>query len=378
MADRLIETSNTSGFRQLGLHGQAVVTAHRQLAAILGSRLSADHAAFLALPRLDPSGQQVDWYTALDGAVQRISDLPLDAAAALRAAAHARSAEIAALAQSLTATDGAGALVGRMLTFALTAPGPEFLYSVGGKPVQILWGHQSETGLTLESEPPLSLPEAPVASLVGYKRPGLEPQPATPASASSVQSGSQPDPQAPETEAFAADAGGATEPVRRSFWGWLLWLLPLLLLLLILLLAFKACTPLEPRVVDVLDPAPPALPSDPTADLSARVKALQAERDRLAEERKATIAQCVPDDPIPPKRVEDLPAAPKPPTPKPPTPKPPAPETPAVRPSAPPVPTPVSPLTAPAIPTPQPPKAAEAAPNCKGSGDDRRWVGKHE
>src|SRR3546814_159392 len=78
MADRLIATSNTAGLRQLGLHGQAVIAAHRQLTAILGSRLGAAHAGLLALPRIDPNGRRIDWYTALPGPVRPVADLPDD------------------------------------------------------------------------------------------------------------------------------------------------------------------------------------------------------------------------------------------------------------------------------------------------------------
>jgi hypothetical protein len=336
-----------------------------------------------------------------------VTDLPPAAAAALRAAAQVRSAEITALAQSLIATDGAGDLVGRMLMFALTVPGPMFLYSVGEKPVQILWGHQAEADLSLETEPLVSPPEVPIPPSAGLRRPALPPQSAaergasasgpeaaatardpnrqTPPAATPVSdSGSQTDAAAAEPAAFAVEADGGHRPPRRGFWGWLFWLLPLLLLVLILFLAVKACTPLAPRVVEVPDPTPPAQPIDPTADLAARLKALQAERDRLAAERQAIVGQCVPDDPTPPKRVEDLPAGPKPlaPTPAEPSPTPPSPpapgsivpEAPPVRPPAPPVqtppastppaPTPASPSAPPAIPTPQSPKA-EAPPSCK-------------
>ena len=78
MADRLIAASSTAGLRQLGLHGQVVVGAYRQLSSIVGSRLGARHAALLALPRVDQNGQRIDWYTALPGPIRRVADLPLD------------------------------------------------------------------------------------------------------------------------------------------------------------------------------------------------------------------------------------------------------------------------------------------------------------
>lgn len=393
MVDRLIVTSNTRGFHQLGVHGQPVVMAYRQLAAILASRLSADHAAFLALPRLDPAGQRVDWYTALDGPVQRVTDLSAEAAASLRAAASAKAADIAALAQSLIAADGAGELVGRMLSFALTVPGGDHLYSVGGKPVLILWGHQTEAGAILDADPLKAggdrATSAPSAAPIDPRQPALERRPARTEAAigPSRPSGEASSPSHPATspEARAQPAAGAASPqgdafadprgaggedriVRRGFWGWFFWLIPLLLILLVIFLGFKACTPLAPRVVDVPDPARPAAPLDPSADLAARIKALQDERNRLADEQKAIIGQCTPDDPVPPKRAEDLPPTPKPPVAEPapvepskPAPKLAVPEAPAAR-----APAPVTPPSAPPIAPPShPAPKAEATPSCK-------------
>src|SRR3546814_1524634 len=116
MADRLIATSNTAGLRQLGLHGQAVIAAHRQLTAILGSRLGAAHAGLLALPRIDPNGRRIDWYTALPGPVRPVADLPDDEQLRLRAEAERLTSDIEGLGAALVQAGGTGELVGRMLT----------------------------------------------------------------------------------------------------------------------------------------------------------------------------------------------------------------------------------------------------------------------
>lgn len=300
MADRLIATSNTVGLRQLGLHGQAVIAAHRQLASILGSRLGPGHAALLALPRIDPNGQRIDWYTALPGPIRPVADLPAEEQAPLRATAERLAGEIAGLGTALVQSGGTGELVGRMLLLAVRTPGPEHLYAVGDQPVLVLWAHESEA--------------VAAAPAVAMATPPPAPAPA-PASASA----------APTLASVPA------APAGRGLLGWLLWLLPLLLLLLLAFLGLRACEPLPPVVVEIPDPNPPPPPADPTPALAARLAELQAERDRLAQEGSARLAQCVPEDPVPPQRVEDLPPAPPPPVtpkPEPPKPEPPKPEPP--------------------------------------------------
>lgn len=327
MADRLIATSPTGGYRQLGVHGQAVVDAYRQLTAIIATRLSPAHAALLALPRIDPKGQRIDWYCGLDGAVQKAGDLPPGAQAALRAEVEKLTGEITALGQALVSGGGTGELVGRMLTLALTTPDPAFLYRVGDRPVLVMWGHESE-GVAAAPVVPAAPPPAAAAP------PPPPPPPPPPAAAAALA---------------AAPAAG------RGFWGWLLWLLPLLLLLLLILLVLKACEPLAPRIVEVPDPNPPAAPADPTPELAARLKALQEERDRLAQDQARLLAQCVPEEPTPPQRAEDLPPAPPPRTPTPPPEVPPVAELPEPEP----VPVRPPPVTSrprtDVVPTPTPP-----------------------
>lgn len=267
MADRLIATSSTAGLRQLGLHGEAVIAAHRQLAAILSSRLGPGHAALLSVPRIDPGGQRIDWYSDLPGPVRRVADLPEAEQAPLRAEAERLSSEIAALGESLAAAGGAGEMAGRMLALALRVPGPAHLYAVGDRPVLTQWGHQAE-GVAAAPVLPLKTPPPPLAS----------------------------------GPALAAPAGGG-----RGIRGWPFWLLPLLLLLLLAFLALRACEPLPPVVVEVQDPNPPPPPPDPVPELEARLAELQAERDTLARERQARLELCVPEEPEPPQRVEDLP-----------------------------------------------------------------------
>ncbi|MFD2265032.1 VWA domain-containing protein [Lacibacterium aquatile] len=353
MADRLIATSPTGGYRQLGVHGQAVVDSHRQLASILSSRLSPRHAALLALPRIDPKGQRIDWYSALPGTVTPVTQLPPEAQGKLRADAEALKADIASLSQTLIQSGGTGELVGRMLALALTAPGADFLYQVGDQPVLAMWGH--------ETEGVVAAPVAPMAPPPPAPTPAPTPAPVA---------------------AEATVSAMAAAPARRGFWGWLFWLLPFLLLLLLLLLLLKACEPMMPKIVQVPDPNPPAAPADPTADLERRLQALKDEQAQLGKEKAEFLNRCVPDDPTPPRRAEDLPATPKPlPTPEPPKPEPVKPE--PVKPEPPkpveppkPAPTP-TPRPTP-TPAPTPPRAdATPPPSCTpsyGPGDEPEVV----
>lgn len=336
MADRLITTNPTVGSRQLGVHGQAVVDSYRQLTAILASRLSPRHAALFALPRIDPKGQRIDWYSAADGAMTPVTNLSPEAQAVLRQEADRLKADITDLSQTLIQGGGTGELVGRMLTLALTTPSNDTLYQVGTQPVLTMWGHESEG---VVAAPTVAMPPVPPAA-----------QPAV-----------------------AASMAATPAPARRGLSGWLLWLLPLLLLLLLLLLALKACEPQMPLVVDVPDPNPPAAPADPTNELQSRLQALRDEQARLAGEKKNFLNQCVPDDPTPPQRAEDLPE--KPPAPKPPEPKPevtPPKPAPQPAPAPKPVPTPT--------PAPPPPRAEAPPPqqqSCKptyGPGDEPEVV----
>lgn len=369
MSDRLIATSPTRGHRQLGFSGQPVIAAHRQLVAILMSRLSPAHGALLALPRLDPAGQRIDWYTAESGPIRAFTALSETEAAQLRAAAKKISSDIAGLAQSLILAGGTGEVVGRLLDLALLTPDQQCLYSVGGKPVLILWGHQVEAsdvgdqaGGKWETRAP-KVPENPsggtarvTSSTAG---PSADPS-KVPAQETRrwergprSQPGSEPD--ALESDDFQnetdeagtqqayprarhpgqqgrrfalsasasaeAEIGGAVS-ARVGWRGWLFWALPLLLLFGLVILSLRACTPLPPVVIDVPDPNASDVSIDSTRALEERLAGLHAEQEKLRQDKAGFIGRCVADDPVPPAKAEDLPPWPQPPSP-PPVPKPP-------------------------------------------------------
>lgn len=356
MVDRLIATTPATGYRQLGVHGQPVVGAYRQLKAILGGNLSPDHAALLTQPRLDPQGGRIDWYSDRPGPSGRVADLPPDLQAAARERAAGLIADIAGLAEKLKREGGASELVGGMLTLAVTTPGEEWLYVSADQPMLVLWGHDREGAAVMPVPTPPPPARAPAATAAA-------PAPASPTPAASPaqsQPAAQPQPtmaSGPAVEMPPAVAG-------RGFWGWLLWLLPLLLLLILIALAFRACQPVPPLVVEVPGAAPPA--ADPTPALEARIAALESERDRLRHEAEAR-PQCVPDDPTPPKQPEDLPPMPPPANRAEAAPEPPPP-VPQAKPEPPPAPKPAPPPVnraeappAPSRPAPAPPPAPQAS-----------------
>ncbi len=374
MVDRLIATTPATGYRQLGVHGQPVVGAHRQLKAILTGNLSPDHAALLTQPRIDPQGGRIDWYSDRPGPSGRVADLPADMQAAAQARAETLIADIRGLADKLAREGGASELVGHMLTLAVTTPGPEWLYVSADQPLLVLWGHDREgvaAAPAAASPPPTRVATTPAASSAspshpqpGQQQPGHE-QPA----------GQQPPQQQPT---MASGPAIAMPPATgRGPWGWLLWLLPLLLLAILIALAFRACQPLPPVVVEVPGAAPPA--ADPAPALEARIAALESERDRLRHEAEA-LPRCVPIDPAPPQKAEDLPPLPQPlppnkaeQTPEPPKVEPPSNKAevaptpvPQVKPEPPPAPkpspSPVNKAEAPApSPAPTPPPAPQAS-----------------
>lgn len=306
MVDRLIATTPATGYRQLGVHGQPVVGAYRQLKAILTGNLSADHAALLTQPRIDPQGGRIDWYSDRPGPSGRVADLPADMQAATRARAAGLIADIGGLAERLTGEGGASELVGRMLALAVTTPGPEWLYVSADQPMLVLWGHDREGVAAVPVPASAPLAKVPAAAPATAAEP--PPAPATPSSPPPRQTGRPGEPQQPQPTMASGPAIELPPAAGRGIRGWLLWLLPLLLMLILIALAFHACQPLPPVVVEVPGAAPPAI--DPTPALEARIAALESERDRLRHEAEAR-PQCVPIDPTPPQKAEDLPPLPQ-------------------------------------------------------------------
>ncbi|MCW2248567.1 hypothetical protein M2352_004227 [Azospirillum fermentarium] len=145
MPELRIATTGPEGFRRLGMHGQAVVEMHRQIATILNNRLGVQHARCFARPQIDPSSRRIDWYCHDDGPLARPADLPAEARGRVETLSRQLAAEIAQLAGRLKAEGSTGEFVGRMLELALVTPaGTDCLRATGSQPVLILWGHEAE------------------------------------------------------------------------------------------------------------------------------------------------------------------------------------------------------------------------------------------
>jgi len=270
MADHLILRTSGAGYRPLGVHGQSVVEAHRQLATILASRLGPAHAAYFARPQTD--GQNIDWYATGTAKPVPVSQLtPEQKAAVERRAAKLRE-DIAAFASQLRREGGSAELVGHMLDTALDVPPGDYLYAAGDQPITVMWGHEVQAAAV---PPRATIPPRPAATA--------------------------PPPPPPHQEAAAIASPGL---LSQAWWAWLL---PLALIGLLVLFLLRSCEPLPPQTVDV--PGPPvADPENPVPAEEARNKALQDELSRLKNQQV-----CVPDPATKlPEKVEDVPVIPPP------------------------------------------------------------------
>ena len=149
MAGPLLSSEPLQRYRALGLAGDPVWRAARQLRAAIAQRLSREHADLLAIPEVDPSGRRIDWYAPFDGEVRRLADL----GEAERAAVLRQGAAPACRPGRPRRVDGGAERSGaernfaRLLRHALTAPGEETLYVVDGKPVMTFWGFSADAAL---------------------------------------------------------------------------------------------------------------------------------------------------------------------------------------------------------------------------------------
>jgi hypothetical protein len=261
----LTKTRGDAG-QALQVGGRAMTAAHEQIAGILRSRLGQNHAELLAVPKPDADGG-IAWSTNLAGAVTPAAQLPEDERAKLQQRAERFLSEIRGLAQQLRGEGPASAVVAQMLEQAVRQPPGDWLYSVGGRPVLVLWGHAA-AGTPV-------VPAAPVAAVAAAATAAA----AAPAGAAAAAPGSVP-PVAPPPPAPPA----ASKPWKR----WLLWGLLALLLLALLFWGWKRCSTM---------PVADAALDEQLAQAESRNKALE---DELAAKRGAKPQmQCVP-DPVPP------------------------------------------------------------------------------
>ncbi len=204
-AGPLLASEPLQRYRALGLAGDPVWRAAGQLRTAIAARLSREHADLLAIPEVDPTGRRIDWYAPFDGESRRLGDIGEAERAQLLAKVQRLHGDLARMADTMEAPERSSAErnFARLLRHALTAPGEETLYVVGGKPVMTFWGFTADA----------SLPGAFLAS------------PPVPAPAVAR----------PEAIMASAPALAIAAP-RTSWWQWLL--LALLLLLMLALLAW--------------------------------------------------------------------------------------------------------------------------------------------
>jgi len=266
----------------LALNGRALIAAHEQIVGVLRQRLGANHGELLATPKVQPDGG-VTWTTpSMAEPVLLSAQLPEEAREKLQARAERMLDEIRGLAEQLRGEGPAAQMVAQMLDGAVQHPPGEWLYSVGGKPVWVMWGHAvtgSAAALPAEAaavvSSPLSVPMAAPMSAPGSAAAAL-PASGTPAVAATSTAGAP-------SAGLAADT--AASSAGRS---WLPWAGLGFLALIVLLWGLKSCS--DATATD------PAL-AEQLAQADALNKSLE---DEIARQRVAAPAQqCVPDAPPP-------------------------------------------------------------------------------
>jgi len=264
MAGPLLSSEPLQRYRALGLAGDPVWRAARQLRAAITQRLSPEHADLLAIPEVDPSGRRIDWYAPFDGAVRRLADLGDAERAAVQDKVRRLHEGLAGLAVSMEEPTRSGAErnFARLLRHALTAPGEETLYVVDGKPVMTFWGFSADAAL-----PGVFLPAAPPAPIAS-------PVPVPPSAAAIPEA---------VMASVPAAATMAAPGTRSTWWQWLLLALLLLLLLAGLAWVLRPYLPhLEPRLeAEARDRALAFSVRQPTELQQVRFTTLQQDNERL-------------------------------------------------------------------------------------------------
>ncbi|MCW5732875.1 MAG: hypothetical protein KIS73_02050 [Enhydrobacter sp.] len=261
MAGPLLSSEPLQRYRALGLAGDPVWRAARQLRAAIAQRLSSEHADLLAIPEVDPSGRRIDWYAPFDGEVRRLADLGDAERAGLQEKVRRLHEDLVGLAASMEEPTRSGAErnFARLLRHALTAPGEETLYVVDGRPVMTFWGFSADAAL-----PGVFLPTAP----------------ATPLARVSAPAGAVPRAAMASAPAAAMMAAPGT---RSTWWQWLLLAVFLLLLLAGLAWVLRPYLPhLEPRLeAEARERALAFSVRQPTELQQVRYTTLQQDNERL-------------------------------------------------------------------------------------------------
>ncbi|CAI8978261.1 MULTISPECIES: SrfA family protein [Pseudomonas] len=226
MRGALLRSGKSGSFTALGETGQPVYRAALQLREAI-RRKNPELVDHLAIPQSDELGNQIDWYSALDGDVIPWSSATEEERAPARRQLEALKTALEELSQRFLGTDSAEqpqgdkAVFGKLLKRVIHFPDENFVYLVQGKPVLTFWGF--EHAGTGNGDPLHCLYQVPPAFTLP-----------------------------PEVEAPVVPP--VVPVVARPWWRrwWWLLLLPLLLLLLWLLLGLRGCVPIPLVAVDLL------------------------------------------------------------------------------------------------------------------------------
>lgn len=260
----------------LAVGGRTLPSAHASLASILASRLGQAHRDLLATPSDGPDGS-TRWTTALPGEVQAAGRLAPDARSRLERRAGQLLGDIEGLGRALRGEGATGAIVGQMLELAVRHPPGDWLYSVDGKPVLVLWGHDLPSAAAAADGP-----SGVRAGVPAHRRsPARDPDPANAGEAASPTDSTRP------AAAAASSAPPAGAAPRR--WPAVLGLLLLAAGLAALLFGLRGCAP-----------SADAGPDPRWLQAEAEGRQLEAELARRRNETPRVICAAPPPEPAAP------------------------------------------------------------------------------
>lgn len=139
MAQFLAQSDPASG-QPIGVSASPVHTLHARVRSILLARLGQTHANLFAMPVAGADGR-ISWSTEVSGPAVRASSLSPDERQRLQQRHDRLVSDIQALAQTMAAEGPSSLLVSQILQHSVRTPPGDWLFSVGGRPVLILWGH---------------------------------------------------------------------------------------------------------------------------------------------------------------------------------------------------------------------------------------------
>lgn len=202
-----------TGYQPAGDAGSDPLTEHGAIVALIRRHLPSVTGSMFASPNRVGEAGEIEWYSDLAGQPTPLQSLPQEGQAQVKALLIDRVASVRELADQLPQIDPGSAHLADALRRAVSYPGEETVYVIGGQPVLTFWGHHD----------PARPPPAPVAPV---------PAPAAAATAAGL----------------ATAAGG-----RRFPWGWLA---TALLLLALASLFYWWFYLREPEVPAVIEPPP--------------------------------------------------------------------------------------------------------------------------